>query len=178
MKENRHETLREVFRFLNVDESFRSPRHDAIYHASKPHGLFRRTVERSRLARNIRPYVPPFDRLLGGDPRSEGEGGEAAIPRQRAAGGSLRLSPRGRRATPFPGGSGLRRVVDLTATSAVTSALPPDAPSGPQELGTRFRPRASRSVVAPLFKAAVISTSPQIFFEAGFPGMPAGKLGP
>jgi hypothetical protein len=58
MKENRHETLREVFRFLNVDESFRSPRHDAIYHASKPHGLLRRTVERSRFARNIRPYVP------------------------------------------------------------------------------------------------------------------------
>jgi hypothetical protein len=58
MKENRHETLRTVFRFLNVDESFRSPRHDAIYHASKPHGPFWRTLEGSRLARNIRPYVP------------------------------------------------------------------------------------------------------------------------
>ena len=58
MKEHRHETLREVFRFLNVDESFRSPRHDAIYHASKPHGLLRRKLERSRFARSIRPYVP------------------------------------------------------------------------------------------------------------------------
>ena len=58
MKANRHETLREVFRFLDVDESFRSPRHDAIYHASKSRGVFRRTVERSPFARNIRPYVP------------------------------------------------------------------------------------------------------------------------
>jgi Sulfotransferase domain len=58
MKEDRHETLRYVFRFLKVDESFRSPRHDAIYHASKPHGPVRRTVEQSRLARHIRPYVP------------------------------------------------------------------------------------------------------------------------
>jgi hypothetical protein len=58
MKENRHETLRDVFRFLNVDESVRSPRHDAIYHASKPHGLVRRTAEQSRLGRKIRPYVP------------------------------------------------------------------------------------------------------------------------
>jgi hypothetical protein len=58
MKENRRETLRYVFRFLKVDESFRSPRHDAIYHASKPHGPVRRTVEQSRLARHIRPYVP------------------------------------------------------------------------------------------------------------------------
>ena len=58
MKENRHETLRDVFRFLNVDESVRSPRQDAIYHASKPHGLVRRTAERSRLGRKIRPYVP------------------------------------------------------------------------------------------------------------------------
>jgi hypothetical protein len=58
MKENRHETLREVFRFLDVDESVRSPRHEAIYHASKHHGLVRRTVERSRLGRKIRPYVP------------------------------------------------------------------------------------------------------------------------
>jgi hypothetical protein len=58
MKENRHETLRDVFRFLNVDESVRSPRQDAIYHASKPHGLVRRTAERSRLGRRIRPYVP------------------------------------------------------------------------------------------------------------------------
>jgi len=58
MKDKRQETLREVFRFLNVDETFRSPRHDAVYHASRPHGLLRRTVERSRFARNIRPYVP------------------------------------------------------------------------------------------------------------------------
>jgi hypothetical protein len=58
MKENRHEILRRVFRFLNVDESFQSPHHDAIYHASKPHGPLRRRVERSRLARHIRPYVP------------------------------------------------------------------------------------------------------------------------
>jgi hypothetical protein len=58
MKENRQETLRAVFRFLNVDESFQSPRHDAIYHASKPHGFLWRTLEESRLARNIRPYVP------------------------------------------------------------------------------------------------------------------------
>lgn len=58
MKEDRQETLREVFRFLTVEESFRSPHHEAIYHASKPHGLVRRTVERSRLGRKIRPYVP------------------------------------------------------------------------------------------------------------------------
>jgi Sulfotransferase domain len=58
MKENRRETLRNVFRFLNVDESVRSPRHDAIYHPSKPHGFVRRTVERSWLGRKIRPYVP------------------------------------------------------------------------------------------------------------------------
>ena len=58
MKENRHETLRGVFRFLDVDDSFRSSRHDAIYHASNSRGLFRRTVERSPLARHIRPYVP------------------------------------------------------------------------------------------------------------------------
>ena len=58
MKENRRETLRRVFCFLNVDETFRSPRHDAIYHASTTPGLFRRTVERTRLARKIRPYVP------------------------------------------------------------------------------------------------------------------------
>lgn len=58
MKENRDEILQDVFRFLNVDESFRSPRHEAIYHASKPHGLVRRSVERSWLGRNIRPYVP------------------------------------------------------------------------------------------------------------------------
>jgi Sulfotransferase domain len=58
MKENRHETLRCVFRFLNVDESFRSPRHDAIYHSSNPHSPFRRRLERNRLAGRIRPYVP------------------------------------------------------------------------------------------------------------------------
>jgi len=58
MKEKRHETLREVFRFLDVDETFQSPRHDAIYHASNPHGFVRRTAERSRLGRKIRPYVP------------------------------------------------------------------------------------------------------------------------
>ena len=58
MKENRHETLRDVFRFLNVDESVRSPRHDAIYHASTPHGLVRRTAEGTRLGRKIRTYVP------------------------------------------------------------------------------------------------------------------------
>jgi hypothetical protein len=58
LKANRHKTLQEVFRFLNVDESFRSPHHDAIYHVSKPRGAFWRTVERSRFARSIRPYVP------------------------------------------------------------------------------------------------------------------------
>lgn len=58
LKANRQKTLQEVFRFLNVDESFRSPHHDAIYHVSKPRGAFWRTVERSRFARSIRPYVP------------------------------------------------------------------------------------------------------------------------
>jgi hypothetical protein len=58
LKDNRDETLRRVFRFLDVDETFWSPRHEAIYHASSPHGLLRRTMERSRLARHIRPYVP------------------------------------------------------------------------------------------------------------------------
>jgi hypothetical protein len=58
MKEKRQETLREVFRFLDVDETFRSPRHDAIYHSSKPQGLFRRWAERRRFARTLRPYVP------------------------------------------------------------------------------------------------------------------------
>jgi hypothetical protein len=58
LKANRHKTLQEVFRFLNVDESFRSPHHDAIYHVSKPHGAFWRTLERSQFAQNIRPYVP------------------------------------------------------------------------------------------------------------------------
>jgi hypothetical protein len=58
MKENRRETLRTVFRFLNVDESFQSPRHDAIYHTSRSRGRFWRTLEGSRIARNIRPYVP------------------------------------------------------------------------------------------------------------------------
>lgn len=58
MKENRHGILQRVFRFLNVDELFRSPHHDAIYHASKPHGPLRRRLERNRLVRQIRPYVP------------------------------------------------------------------------------------------------------------------------
>lgn len=58
MKDKRHETLREVFRFLDVEESFRSPRHDAIYHASKPPGRLRRWAEQHGFARSIRPYVP------------------------------------------------------------------------------------------------------------------------
>jgi Sulfotransferase domain len=58
MKENRQETLRRVFRFLNVDESFRSPRHDPIYHSSNPQSRLRRRLERNRLADRLRPYVP------------------------------------------------------------------------------------------------------------------------
>jgi len=58
MKANRHRTLQYVFGFLNVDESFRSPHHDVIYHVSGRQGLLRRKIGSSKVAKRIRPYVP------------------------------------------------------------------------------------------------------------------------
>ena len=169
LKANRQKTLQDVFRFLNVDESFRSPHHDAIYHVSKPRGAFWRTVERSRFARSIRPYVPRsivyWAARRGPNPKAV-----TAVPRRPAARGPPRLSPRGRGATPVPGGSGLRRVVDLTATAAVISAPPPDVPREPTLLGTCFRPCSD-----PFPGCAVLQGSSHLdeltdLFEAGFPG--------
>ena len=58
MSRDREGVLREIFRFLGVDESFRSPRQDALYHVSGKRGRIRRAVEGTRLARAARPYVP------------------------------------------------------------------------------------------------------------------------
>jgi len=58
LKDDRDETLRRVFHILDVAEAFRSRRHHAIYPGSRRHGLLWRTMEQSRLARQIWPYVP------------------------------------------------------------------------------------------------------------------------
>jgi hypothetical protein len=58
MRDDRDETLGRVFRFLGVDGSFRSARHESAYHVSRQRGPLRRAIERNRLARKIRPYVP------------------------------------------------------------------------------------------------------------------------
>lgn len=59
MREDRDRTLRTVFRFLGVDDSFRSSLHDAIYHVSGRQGRVRRALQRKRVLRKARPYVPP-----------------------------------------------------------------------------------------------------------------------
>jgi Sulfotransferase domain len=58
MKSDRRATLRTIFRFLGVDESFWSPQHELLYHVSTRKGRLRRALERSRVARQVRPHVP------------------------------------------------------------------------------------------------------------------------
>jgi hypothetical protein len=58
MRDYRDETLGRVFRFLGVDDCFRSARHESAYHVSRQRGPLRRAVERNRFARKIHPYVP------------------------------------------------------------------------------------------------------------------------
>ena len=116
-----------------------------------------------RFARTHPAIRAPLDRLLGGDPRPEAARGRAAIPRQRVATGSLRLSSRGRRAAPFPGRSGLRRVVDLTVDGRRHVGSPTRGCERPTLPAARSTPlRASRSFVPIPFRAAVISMRPQI----------------
>jgi hypothetical protein len=58
MRQDRRGTLRDVFRFLGVDESFHSAHHDAAYHVSIHRGPLRRLIGRNALALKVRPYVP------------------------------------------------------------------------------------------------------------------------
>jgi hypothetical protein len=58
MRDDREEVLGSVFRFLGVDDCFRSARHEAAYHVSRKKGRLRRTAERNRFIRGVRPYVP------------------------------------------------------------------------------------------------------------------------
>jgi Sulfotransferase domain len=58
MKQDRKGVLRDVFRFLRIDDSFHSPRQDASYHVSGKRGPVRRALEGNRLAPRVRPYVP------------------------------------------------------------------------------------------------------------------------
>lgn len=58
LRNARNETLRRVFRFLGVDDTFRSSVHDSVYHVSGQPSLLTKIVRRHRLARSLLPYVP------------------------------------------------------------------------------------------------------------------------
>jgi hypothetical protein len=56
---SREATLRRVFRFLEVDEWYRSERHAMLYHVSGSRGSVAQFISQTRLAKRARPYVPP-----------------------------------------------------------------------------------------------------------------------
>jgi hypothetical protein len=59
LRDQRSETLRNVFDFLDVDREFRSTRHESAYHVSRRKGRLRRAVEGNQLVRRTYHHVPP-----------------------------------------------------------------------------------------------------------------------
>ena len=58
LRTRREETLRSVFRFLDVDDSVQSPRHTSLYHVSGAHGPLAHRFAGTGLAKRARPYMP------------------------------------------------------------------------------------------------------------------------